>query len=90
MLVSTHIIKIFQIEFLINEFFKKTNENILNLIHHEYIQVSFLFNKHFMQRSFYIFMIKKNWIVKHAIEYDLMFFVGIFYATQMAVVHNKM
>jgi hypothetical protein len=43
-----------------------------------------------MQRSFYIFMIKKNWIVKHAIEYDLMFFVGIFYATQMAIVHSKM
>jgi hypothetical protein len=46
---------------------QNNNENIINLIHHEYIQVSFLFNKSFMQRSFYIFMIKKNWIVKHAI-----------------------
>jgi hypothetical protein len=48
-----------QIEFLNNEFLKKTNENITHLIDHEYIKNSFLFNKRFMQRSFYIFMIGK-------------------------------
>jgi hypothetical protein len=33
------------------------NENITNLIHHEDIERSFLFDKRFMERSFYIFMI---------------------------------
>jgi hypothetical protein len=55
-----------QIEFLINEFSKKINERIIvedlidaNLIDHEYIKRSFLFNRKFMQKNFYIFMIGK-------------------------------
>jgi hypothetical protein len=56
----------FQIEFLVNKS-QKPNENITNLIPREYIG-SFLFNRRFMQRSkFYIFMIKKISIAKHAI-----------------------
>jgi hypothetical protein len=54
-----------QIEFLINEFSKETNEKIIvddlidaNLIDH-YIERFFLFNKKFMQKNFYIFMIGK-------------------------------
>jgi hypothetical protein len=31
---------------------KKTNEKIVNLINHEYIEKSFLFNRIFMQRFF--------------------------------------
>ncbi len=53
-----------EIEFLINEFFKETNERITidnlidaNLINHEYVQKCFLFNRKFMQKSFNIFMI---------------------------------
>jgi hypothetical protein len=45
-------------EFLINES-EKFNEQIKNLIHHEYIKNSFLFTRRFMQRSFYIFMKRK-------------------------------
>jgi hypothetical protein len=41
--------------------------NIMNLIDYEYIKGSFLFKRISMQRSFYIFMIKKIWIVQHAI-----------------------
>jgi len=48
-------------EFLINES-QKFNEQITNLIHHEYIKISFLFTRRFMQRSFYIFM-KKTFVV---------------------------
>jgi hypothetical protein len=55
-----------QIEFLINEFSKETNERITiddlidaNLINYEYIERSFLFNRKFMQKSFCIFMIGK-------------------------------
>jgi hypothetical protein len=31
----------FQIEYFTNEFSKKTNEKIINLIDHEYIKISF-------------------------------------------------
>jgi hypothetical protein len=55
-----------QIEILINEFSKETNERITiddlidaNLIDHVYIKRSFLFNKKFMQKTFHIFMIGK-------------------------------
>ncbi len=47
-------------------FKRKTIEKITNLINHEYIEGSLLFNKTTMQEFFYIFM-KKNWIVKHVI-----------------------
>jgi choline kinase len=46
----------FQIEFLINESPKKTNEKITNLINREYMEGSFLFNRKFMRIFFYIFM----------------------------------
>jgi hypothetical protein len=66
MLVIIHIINDIQIEFLINEFSKETNERITiddlvdaNLINHEYIERSFLFNKKFMQKYFNIFTIGK-------------------------------
>jgi len=49
---------VFQIEYLINESpIKKLIKRPKKLINHEYIKGSFLFNKNFMQRSFYIFMI---------------------------------
>ncbi len=55
-----------QIEFLINEFSKEINERITiddlidtNFINHECIEKYFLFNRIFMQKSFYIFMIGK-------------------------------
>jgi hypothetical protein len=55
-----------QIEFLINELKKTTNEWITiddlidaSLINYEYIERSFLFNKKFMQIFFCIFMIWK-------------------------------
>jgi hypothetical protein len=47
----------FQVEFLSHESSKTTNENIINLIDREYIEGSSLFNKKFMQRSFYLFII---------------------------------
>ncbi len=41
-----------QIEFFINEYPKKTNENIKNLIDHEYIKGdSLLISKRFMQNK---------------------------------------
>jgi hypothetical protein len=49
----------FQIEYLIHEYFLKTNKNITDLINHEYIKRLFSFNRRFMQTSFYTFMIKK-------------------------------
>jgi hypothetical protein len=48
----------FQIEFVINEF-SKTSEKITNLIHHEYIERSFLLSRLFMPRTFCTFMIEK-------------------------------
>jgi hypothetical protein len=62
--LSTHIINDIQIEFLINELPKETNESIddwidASLINYEYIERFFLFNKKFMQKSLYIFMIGK-------------------------------
>jgi len=56
-----------QIEFLINDSQKRTNEKITNLINNDYIEWSLLFNKIFMQRFFYIFMIGKIRIVKDVI-----------------------
>jgi hypothetical protein len=47
----------FQVEFLTNESLK-TNKKITNLIHFEYIDCLFLFDRRLMQRS-YIFMIEK-------------------------------
>ncbi len=49
----------FEIDFLIKKFPKKSTENISSLIDHEYIDGLFLFNKRFMQSSFYIFMNEK-------------------------------
>lgn len=49
----------FQIEYLINEFLKKINKNITNLLNDEYIERLFSFNRGFMQTSFYTFMIEK-------------------------------
>jgi hypothetical protein len=46
----------FQIEYLINESLKKTNEQITNLINYEYIKGSFLINRRFMQRFIYIYI----------------------------------
>jgi len=45
-----------QIEFLINEFSIEINERITidDLIDHEYIERTFLFNRKFMQQYFYI------------------------------------
>ncbi len=62
--LSTHIINDIQIEFLINELPKETNESIddwidASLINYEYIERFFLFNRKFMQKSLYIFMIGK-------------------------------
>jgi hypothetical protein len=56
-----------QIEFLINNSQKRTNEKITNLINNEYIEWSFLFNKIFMEKLFYIFTIGKIRIVKDVI-----------------------
>jgi ABC-type iron transport system FetAB permease component len=57
-----------QIELILVNEFQKNNEKITNLIHHEYIEGSFLLNRIFIQRfKFYIIIIKKNWITKHAI-----------------------
>jgi len=39
----------FQIEYLINESFLKTNEHITNLINPKYIKWSFLIDRRFMQ-----------------------------------------
>jgi hypothetical protein len=53
---------------VINESPNKTNENITNLISHEYMEGSFLFNRKFMRIFFYIFMIRKFELLnKHAI-----------------------
>jgi hypothetical protein len=58
----------FQIELLIYDFPNKTNEKITNLINHEYMEGSFLFNRKFMWIFFYIFMIGKFELLnKHAI-----------------------
>jgi hypothetical protein len=46
---------VYQIELLINELKKNINERITNLINHEYIERSFLFNKIVMQ-IFYIYL----------------------------------
>ncbi len=49
------------LDYILSEWiFKTTNKKITNLIHHEYIEWSFLFNRNFMQWSkFHIFMIEK-------------------------------
>jgi hypothetical protein len=39
---------------------QNTNEKIITLIHHEYIERLVLFNKPFIQRSSYIFMIENS------------------------------
>jgi len=56
-----------QIDFLINDSQKRTNEKITNLINNEYIEWSFLFNKIFCKRFFYIFMIGTIRIVEDVI-----------------------
>jgi hypothetical protein len=59
-----------QIELLlVNEFPKKKKEKITNLIHHEYIEGSFLINRRFIQRfKFYIIIVGKFWIPNMALS----------------------
>jgi len=56
-----------QIEFLNNEFLKKTNENITHLIDHEYIK-KFIFIQQKIHAKIFLYIYdRKAWIVKHAI-----------------------
>ncbi len=59
---------VFQIEFLINEFSKETNQSITNLINHEYSKISFKkkINSSYSCKIFkkYYYYDKKIWVVK--------------------------